>query len=63
MGGPRGWEIPFPPFLTQAVGEKSPHGWPPWVGNPFPTLLDTSHGQEIPPWVAPVGGKSLSHPS
>ena len=33
------------------------------VGNPFPTLLDTSHGQEIPPWVAPVGGKSLSHPS
>ena len=48
MGGPRGWEIPFPPFLTHPVGEKSPHGWPPWVGNPFPTLLDTSHGQEIP---------------
>ena len=62
MGGPRGWEIPFPPFLTHPAGEKSPHGWPPWVGNPFPTLLDTtpwagnpfptlldtSRGQEIP---------------
>ena len=40
MGGPRGWEIPFPPFLTQAVGEKSPHvgGWE----IPFPPFL--THG-------------------
>ena len=29
MGGPRGWEIPFPPFLTQAMGRKSPH-FPPF---------------------------------
>ena len=35
---PRGWGIPSPPLLTHlTVSEKSP----PWVGNPFPTPLNT----------------------
>ena len=44
---PRGWGIPSPPLLTHlTVSEKSP----PWVGNPFPTLLATLNitcGREI----------------
>ena len=35
---------------------------PPWVGNPFPTLLATLNitcGREIPA----VGGESVPHPS
>ncbi len=26
-GPPRGWEIPFPPFLTHPMGRNSPRGW------------------------------------
>ena len=38
---------------SHPVGENSPRGWeiPPWVGNPFPTLLDTPCVCELPPWV------------